>query len=134
MKTISDVLDILERVRAINEATYPHDEETGARILGDSPISGADVVDMLSELEDPITDLCGIPREDIGLTDGDYVLTDGAVWLTVKKHFAVRVLATDEGVMVDIYQNGRELDNALGSTYVFDTDIEDEDETVSDSD
>ena len=44
---------VLVQVMNIIEDTYPHDD--GKRIDGDSPVSGADVVEMLVELEDDIT-------------------------------------------------------------------------------
>lgn len=47
------LLDVAKRVLGIIEATYAHDDE-GNREEGDSPISGADVVDRLLELEDEL--------------------------------------------------------------------------------
>jgi hypothetical protein len=43
----------LERVAEIIELTYPHDAD-GRRVEGDSPVSGADVVERLAALEVPI--------------------------------------------------------------------------------
>ena len=48
--------DVLYRVMGIIESTYPHDEN-GKRIEGDSPVSGADVVEMLMELEDDLANV-----------------------------------------------------------------------------
>jgi hypothetical protein len=61
------------------------------------------------------------------LKDSDYVLTEGAGWFAVKG-FAIRIFATDEGVAVDIYKDGSEMESAITSTYAFDTDLLDEDE------
>jgi hypothetical protein len=41
------------------------------------------------------------------LIDGDYTLTEGRAWFTVSG-FAVRINTTAEGLIVDIYQNGKE--------------------------
>ena len=57
------------------------------------------------------------------IRDGDYVLADGAAWLGVK-NFAIRVCSTDEGVVVDVYKNGDEMNDVLASTYVFDQEVE----------
>lgn len=57
------------------------------------------------------------------LTDGDYVLVDGAAWVEVNG-FAIRVHATDEGVVVDIYKSGAEMDEPLASTYAFTSELE----------
>jgi hypothetical protein len=54
----------------------------------------------------------------INLTDGDYLLSDGAAWLEVK-NFAIRIHSTDEGVSVDIYRNGDEMADAIASAYAF---------------
>jgi hypothetical protein len=59
----------------------------------------------------------------LSLTDGDYTLTDGAAWLTVKK-FSIRINATDEGVVVDIYPLGDECSESLASCYAFDSEAE----------
>lgn len=63
----------------------------------------------------------------IPLDDADYVLTDGAAWLTVGL-FAVRVRKTDEGIACDIYADGRENDNAISSCWALDADIEEQQE------
>jgi len=57
------------------------------------------------------------------LTDDDYVLVDGAAWLTVGK-FSVRVHTTDEGVAVDIYALGHEFPDSLAGTYAYTSDAE----------
>jgi len=57
------------------------------------------------------------------LTDGDYTLADGAAWLSVGT-FAIRIHKTDEGVVVDVYKNGREDEDAIASCYAFDADCE----------
>jgi len=53
------------------------------------------------------------------LEDGDYVLTNQAGWFTVKG-FAIRIHATDEGVAVDIYTDGKETDGPISSAYGLD--------------
>ncbi len=51
-----DMAQQLELVAEIIESTYPHDAN-GRRDEGDSPVSGADVVDRLAALEQPIRDV-----------------------------------------------------------------------------
>jgi hypothetical protein len=63
----------------------------------------------------------------IQLTDQDYDLAEGAAWFGVK-NFAIRIHQTDEGVVVDIYKSGKEMDGSLASTYAFDSECEEEDE------
>lgn len=46
------------------------------------------------------------------------------ICLTVKK-MSVHVFMTDEGVVADIYALSHEMDDALASTYVFDSEAED---------
>lgn len=55
---------------------------------------------------------------DTNLTDGDYVLVDGAAWFTVK-NIAVRIHCTDEGVVVDMYPNGHEMHASIASAYAY---------------
>lgn len=55
---------------------------------------------------------------DVNITDGDYVLADGAAWFTVK-NLSIRIHTTDEGVVVDIYPLNAEADEAIASTYAF---------------
>ena len=50
------------------------------------------------------------------LVDGDYFLADDAAWFTVKD-FSVRIQGTEEGVVVKIYELGRENDDPIASTY-----------------
>ena len=59
------------------------------------------------------------------LVDGDYLLADDAAWFTVKD-FSVRIKGTDEGVVVDIYELGREDDAPIASTCAIDN-LEEED-------
>jgi hypothetical protein len=60
---------------------------------------------------------------DIPLTDNDYTLVDEAAWFTVKK-FSIRIHATDEGVIADIFALGREMDESIASTYAYDSECE----------
>jgi hypothetical protein len=55
----------------------------------------------------------------MNLKDDDYTLTEGAAWFTVKS-FSIRILSTDEGVVVDIYNEGEEMELPIASTYAFD--------------
>lgn len=57
------------------------------------------------------------------LEDGDYVLTEGRGWFTVKG-FSVRIHATDEGVAVDIYQDGKEMNGHISSAYGLDVGLD----------
>ncbi len=57
------------------------------------------------------------------LTDQDYRLVEGAAWIEVKK-FAIRIHTTDEGVIVDIYKGGAEIDNPIAGTYAFDSETD----------
>ena len=59
----------------------------------------------------------------IPLSDNDYTLVDGAAWFTVKK-FSIRIHATDEGVIADIFALGREMDESIASTYAYDSEYE----------
>ena len=55
----------------------------------------------------------------MNLKDDDYTLTEGAAWFTVKG-FAIRILSTDEGVVVDIYNEGEVMELPIASTYALD--------------
>ena len=57
------------------------------------------------------------------LNDTDYVLVDGAGWFTVKG-FAVRIHSTDEGIIVDVYKDGAEMESPIASTYAYDAELE----------
>jgi hypothetical protein len=52
----------------------------------------------------------------MNLKDDDYVLEEGAGWFTVKG-FSVRILSTDEGLLVDIYKEGEEMEDPIASTF-----------------
>lgn len=56
------------------------------------------------------------------IPEGDHKLINNSAWIEVKG-FAIRIASTDEGVVVDIYESGSELNDALASTYVFDAEI-----------
>ena len=56
------------------------------------------------------------------LEDRDYVLTSGCGWFTVKG-FAIRIHSTDEGVAVDIYEDGKEIDGPISSAYGLDCEV-----------
>ena len=53
----------------------------------------------------------------MNLSDGDYVLTEGAAWVEVQG-FAVRVRITSEGLVLDVYQSGQEASGPIDSFYV----------------
>lgn len=61
----------------------------------------------------------------IELIDQDYELIDGGAWIETKG-FTIRILDTDEGVVVDIYKAGREMDSPIASTYAFTHELETE--------
>ena len=56
------------------------------------------------------------------LRDGDYLLPEGAAWFTLKG-FSIRLVGTDDGVVVNIYANGREMDDALATAQAFDSEV-----------
>jgi hypothetical protein len=58
----------------------------------------------------------------MNLKDDDYTLSEGAAWFTVKE-FSIRILSTDEGVVVDIYNEGEEMELPIASTYAHSEDI-----------
>ena len=60
------------------------------------------------------------------LKDDDYQLEDRAAWLELDG-FAIRIHGTDEGVAVDIYKSGAEMEDAIASTYAFKSELEDND-------
>ena len=60
--------------------------------------------------------------EDI-LTKEDYVLESDSVWITVQG-FSVYIKKTDEGVVCDIYQKGREDEDCITGAYAYDDDLE----------
>lgn len=65
------------------------------------------------------------------LSDGDYVLGDGAAWFKVMtglKAFAIRIHKTDEGVCVDIYPDRFEDEESIASCYAYDSDLDEEGE------
>jgi hypothetical protein len=54
---------------------------------------------------------------------GDYKIVEGSAWFEVK-NFAIKIHQTDEGVVVDIFQNGLEDQDPVASTYAFDNELE----------
>ena len=62
-------LKLLQKVADIIESTYDHDED-GRRTNGDSPVSGADVVDALLGLETEI--FVHLRRPPLGALDADF--------------------------------------------------------------
>ena len=64
-----------------------------------------------------------LPATDTSLKDGDYTLVDGNAWFTIK-NFSVRVHATNEGVVVDVWDKGKEDEDIIASTYAFDSELE----------
>ena len=67
------------------------------------------------------------------LTDGDYLLKDGRGWFEIKG-FAVWIRSTDEGIVVDIYESGLEMNESLGSTWALDADLSTADKKEDHSD
>ena len=64
------------------------------------------------------------------IPDGDYVLEEGAAWIEVK-NAAIRIISTDEGVIVDIYKSGEEFNESIAGCYVYDAELEDDDDENS---
>lgn len=59
----------------------------------------------------------------VSLTDEkDYIVQDNGVWLTIKG-FSVRVVKTDEGICVDVFEIGKEDQDCIASTYAFDSEV-----------
>ena len=63
-------------------------------------------------------------EDDVSLADGDYTLVEGAAWFTVK-NFSIRIKATDEGVLADIYKRGCEDDDCIAGAWALDSEVED---------
>ena len=59
-----------------------------------------------------------ISHNEVDLADGDYNLVHGAAWLTVN-NLSVRIHATDEGVVCDVYPKGYEMEDSIASCYAF---------------
>lgn len=60
------------------------------------------------------------------LPEGDYVIAGESAWFTVKG-FSVKIQKTDEGVVCDIYADGKEDHGSIASCYAFDAElVEDE--------
>jgi len=86
------------------------EQERAAYIAGDT--ERAELLTRIDTLQRALGD--EVVRE---LTDGDYVLTEGAAWVEVQG-FAVRLRATPEGLKIDVYKNGHEDGGELGSLFV----------------
>ena len=55
----------------------------------------------------------------IPLYDQDYILAEEGAWVEVKD-FAIRILSTKQGLTIDVYRNGRELEDPIESIVLFD--------------
>jgi hypothetical protein len=65
------------------------------------------------------------------MDDQDYVLgPEGRCWITVGK-LSVHLVKTDEGLVVDIYALGKETEEPLATTYVFDAEADEEEDAES---
>lgn len=58
----------------------------------------------------------------LDLSDADYTLVDGSAWFSLGG-FSIRIHTTDEGVISDIFADGKEDQEALASTYAFFQDL-----------
>lgn len=58
------------------------------------------------------------------IPDGDHELSEGRTWIKVGP-YAVAIIKTDEGIAVDIYQDGREMEEAVSSCWALDADLAD---------
>lgn len=61
------------------------------------------------------------------LIDDDYILVEDQCWVEVKG-FAIKIMKTDEGVVVDVWPTGKEIDSPIASTYAFDSECLEEDD------
>lgn len=66
------------------------------------------------------------------LPDGDYILAEGAAWLELK-NFSIRVAKTDEGVVVDVFRKGAEMEESIASTYAYDSEAEESEDDEEDA-
>ncbi len=57
------------------------------------------------------------------LRDEQYFLADDGGWFIVKD-FNIRILSTDEGVIVDVHVLDREDEGVIATTYAFDNECE----------
>lgn len=51
----------------------------------------------------------------IHLADGDYVANDGC-WIEIQG-FAVRIIPSGDGVSINVYQSGREMEDSIAETW-----------------
>lgn len=54
MDAFDAIISALSSVRSIIENTYDHDEETGERLDSPGPLSGSDIVEMITDIEPKI--------------------------------------------------------------------------------
>lgn len=59
----------------------------------------------------------------IQIPDGDHELSEGRTWIKVGP-YAVLLVKTDEGIVVDVYQDGREMDETVTSCWALDADLD----------
>jgi hypothetical protein len=59
----------------------------------------------------------------VSLPDGDYLLTENAAWIEISG-FAVRIFAGDQGLSVNVYASGREMDEAIIETRALYSELE----------
>lgn len=59
------------------------------------------------------------------LKDGDYTLIDGRAWFTVG-NISIRISATEQGVVCDMYPLHDEMNDAVASCYAFYTECEED--------
>lgn len=86
-------------------------------VLTEIPIEDGVDMDVVDDDQEPVEG---------GLAHGDYELTEGSGWFDVKG-FTVYIHATDEGVIVDVFDAKElregDIDAVVASCYAFDTDL-----------
>lgn len=60
--------------------------------------------------------------------DDDIKLMKDHLWVEAKKKHSICIHETDEGVVVDMYALGHEDEDAINTTYQFDSEVEDAEE------
>ena len=61
-------------------------------------------------------------QQPIQISDGDYILADGAAWLETGG-FAIRISTTPDGIMAEIYESGKEYNSAISGAYAFNSEL-----------
>lgn len=54
----------------------------------------------------------------MNIKDGDHELVDGRAWFSIKG-FSIHIYETDEGIAVDTYHRGRELEDPITRSFAY---------------